>query len=100
LVYPSLYEGFGYPPLEAMACGCPVTASNATSIPEIVGDAGILFDPYNTEEMAQAIEKVLKNPDLRQELVRKGFEQVKKFSWEKTARQTLEVYKKVYNFKK
>lgn len=95
LVYPSLYEGFGHPPLEAMSCGCPVVASNTTSIPEVVGNAGILFDPYNPEEMAQAIERVLKDSDLRQELIKKGFEQVKKFSWEKTARETLEVYKKV-----
>ncbi|PIU83500.1 MAG: hypothetical protein COS68_03770 [Elusimicrobia bacterium CG06_land_8_20_14_3_00_38_11] len=95
LVYPSLYEGFGYPPLEAMACGCPVAASNATSIPEITGDAAVLFDPYNAEEIAQAMENLSKDSDLRQELIKKGFEQVKKFSWEKTAKQTLDVYKKV-----
>ncbi|MEW6041429.1 MAG: glycosyltransferase family 1 protein, partial [Elusimicrobiota bacterium] len=100
LVYPSLYEGFGYPPLEAMACGCPIVASNTTSIPEVVGNAGILFNPHDTEEMAQAIEKVLKDTDLRQDLIKKGFEQVKNFSWAKTAKETLEVYKKVYNFKK
>jgi len=100
LVYPSLYEGFGYPPLEAMSCGCPVVASNVTSIPEIVGDAAILFDPCNIEEMAQAMERVLKDSNLRKVLVERGFEQVKKFSWEKTARETIEVYRKVYNLKK
>jgi glycosyltransferase involved in cell wall biosynthesis len=96
LVYPSLYEGFGYPPLEAMACGCPVAASNATSIPEIVGDAAVLFDPYNAEEMARVIENLSRDSDLRQELIKKSFEQVKKFSWEKTAKETLQVYKRVY----
>lgn len=96
-VYPSLWEGGGCPPLEAMACGCPVASSNMAAIREIVGDAGILFDPYNIEEMANAIERALSEEQLRNELIKKGFEQVKKFSWEKVARETLEVYKKVYN---
>ena len=99
-VYPSLYEGFGYPPLEAMACGCPVVASNVTSIPEVVGEAAVLIDPYDVEGMANAIGRVLLDEQLRAELIKKGFKQVKKFSWEKTAKETLEVYKKVYDLKK
>ena len=93
--FPSFFEGFGLPPLEAMACGCPVVASNATSIPEVVGDAGILIDPHNIEKMAEAIYKVLINDNLRKDLIRKGFERVKQFSWEKTAKETLKVYERV-----
>ena len=96
LVFPSLYEGFGIPPLEAMACGTPVVASNASSIPEVVGDAALLFDPYNIEEMADAMYRALTDEQLRNELRRKGFERVKLFSWEKAARETLAVYEEVY----
>jgi len=93
-VYPSLYEGFGLPPLEAMACGTPVVTSNLSSLPEVVGDAAVLVDPYNVESIARGILKVLKDKELRENLIRKGFERVKIFSWEKTARETLSVYKK------
>lgn len=94
-VFPSFFEGFGLPPLEAMACGCPVVASNVTSIPEVVGEAGILIDPHNIEKMAEAIYKVLINDNFRRDLIRKGFERAKQFSWEKTAKETLKVYEEV-----
>jgi len=95
LAYPSLYEGFGLPPLEAMACGCPVITSNTSSLPEVVGEAGIMVNPYDTNSLVQAMRRVLTDDKLRGDMVRKGLEQAKRFSWEKTARQTLEVYEKV-----
>ncbi len=95
LAYPSLYEGFGLPPLEAMSCGCPVVASNASSLPEVVGEAGIMVDPHDVDGLAQAMKRVLTDSKLRDDMVRKGLEQSKRFSWEKAAEQTLEVYKKV-----
>lgn len=95
LVLPSLYEGFGFPPLEAMACGCPVVTSNTSSLPEVVGDAGIMVDPYDTDSLAKAMGQVLTNDELRGNMVKKGLEQAKKFSWERVAEQTQEVYNKV-----
>ncbi len=95
LAYPSLYEGFGLPPLEAMACGCPVVTTNTSSLPEVVGEAGIMVNPYDTDSLAQAMRQVLTRSELRDDMVRKGLEQAKRFSWEKTARQTMEVYEKV-----
>lgn len=94
-VFPSLYEGFGLPPLEAMACGTPVVASNAGALPEVVGDAALLVNPENVEDIASAIERVLTNAKLREELIKRGFERVKRFSWEKTAIDTLRVYESV-----
>ncbi|MBI4723071.1 MAG: glycosyltransferase family 4 protein [Candidatus Stahlbacteria bacterium] len=94
-VYPSLYEGFGLPVLEAMACGTPVAASRATSIPEVVGDAGLLFDPLNVDEITNTMWKILTDAELRQDLRNKGLERVKLFSWEKTARETLALYEDV-----
>ncbi len=94
-VLPSFYEGFGFPPLEAMACGCPVITSNTSSLPEVVGGAGIMVSPYDTDGLAQAIRQVLTDDKLRAELIRRGLEQSKRFSWEETARQTQEVYNKV-----
>jgi glycosyltransferase involved in cell wall biosynthesis len=94
-VYPSLYEGFGLPPLEAMACGVPVITSNSSSLPEVVGNAAILIDPYNTSELADAIERIYRNPNLYQEMSNKGLEQANKFSWEKCAKETLSVYEEV-----
>ena len=94
-VYPSLYEGFGLPCLEAMSCGCPVVSSNISSIPEIVNGAGLLINPLDTEELAIAIHRVISNPKLREELKEKGLKQAKQFSWDNTAQKTLEVYKKV-----
>ncbi len=94
-VYPSLYEGFGLPPLEAMACGTPVIASNAASLPEVVGDGGVLVDPREPEAWAEAMVALLTNPQKREELSAKAVEQAQKFSWRKTARETLELYKQV-----
>ena len=82
---PTLYEGFGYGVLEAMACGAPVVASNATSIPEVVGDAGLLCDPRDAEELARALERVLDEPGLAEELRRRGLERARRFTWERTA---------------
>lgn len=98
-VFPSLEEGFGLPPLEAMACGTPVVTSNVSSLPEVVRDAALLVDPENVEGIAFAIERVLTDEKLREELIKKGFERVKRFSWEKTARETLEIYKSVAEIK-
>ena len=94
--FPSLYEGFGLPPLEAMACGTPVITSNATSLPEVVGDAGIMVDPYDVGGFANAIERVLCDTRVRDEFSLKGIERAKQFSWEKTAKDTWLVYETVY----
>jgi glycosyltransferase involved in cell wall biosynthesis len=92
LVFPSLYEGFGQPPLEAMACGCPVACSNVASLPEVVGDAARLFDPLSTEEILGAVEDVLADPDPWR---RRGFERAAAFTWEKTARAHDAVYEEL-----
>ena len=94
-VYPSFYEGFGLPPLEAMACGIPVITSTTSSLPEVVGEAAILVNPYNVEEIAEAIYKVLSNKELAEKMRRKGLERAKQFSWEKCGRETLRVYEEV-----
>ncbi|MGC9504787.1 glycosyltransferase family 4 protein [Baaleninema sp.] len=94
-VYPSEYEGFGIPPLEAMACGTAVIASNRSSIPEVVGDAGIQFDPHSVEDLAEAMLSVLDSSAQRDRLVERGFDRAKQFNWNQTAEQTLEVYQKV-----
>jgi glycosyltransferase involved in cell wall biosynthesis len=94
-VFPSLSEGFGLPPLEAMIHGAPVVSSNATCLPEIYGDAAHYFDPTDVSDMAKKIDDVLSNPKLREELVEKGKIQVKKYSWKRMTEQTLDVYKKV-----
>ncbi len=98
-VYPSLYEGFGLPPLEAMACGTPVITSNTSSLPEVVGDAGIMVDPYDVKGLGEAMCEVLESDTLQRRMRRKGLERAKKFSWEKTARETVETYKKVLDEK-
>lgn len=95
-ILPSLSEGFGLPPLEAMACGVPVITSNAASLPEIVGDAGIQVDPHSPEEFCQTIIEVLTNQGLREEMQRKGIERAQLFSWEKAARKTLQIYQEVF----
>lgn len=95
LVFPSIYEGFGLPPLEAMACGTPVVVSNISSIPEVVNDAGIYFDPYDTEDMAKSIINILSDQNRRIFLREKGLERAKYFTWEKTAMQTFRVYKEL-----
>lgn len=94
-VYPSLYEGFGLPCLEAMACGCPVISSNNSSIPEVVGDAGLLVNPCDANEIASAIYRVILDDKLKLKMQTKGFKQARKFDWEITAVKTLEVYKKI-----
>ncbi|WP_035141291.1 glycosyltransferase family 4 protein [Flavobacterium daejeonense] len=91
-VFPSIYEGFGIPPLEAMACGIPVIVSNQGASPEICGDACLLVNPYDTHEMAKSIEMLLNNKELRQNKINLGLERVKQFNWEKTAKETLKVY--------
>jgi glycosyltransferase involved in cell wall biosynthesis len=95
-VFPSLYEGFGLPVLEAMACGCPVIVSNVSSLPEIAGDAGLLIDPHSVDEIASAIENVLSDSQLREDMKQKGLERAKQFSWEKTAEDILNIYKDVF----
>ena len=97
LVFPSLYEGFGLPVLEAFASGVPVAASNASSLPEVVGDAGVLFDPYDTDDICDKICKIMSDKALRHDLIEKGQERLKEFSWEKTAEQTLAVYEDILN---
>ncbi|MFQ5893632.1 MAG: glycosyltransferase family 4 protein [Nitrospinota bacterium] len=92
LVHPSLYEGFGLPPLEAMACGAPVVAANTSSLPEVVGSAGLLVDPRDAEAWAEAIERIVAETALRDGLVALGRERATLFTWERTARQTLAVY--------
>jgi len=92
-IIPSLSEGFGWPPLEAMACGTPVIASNVSCMPEILGDAPIYFDPYEIEDIAKAMEKISKDEKLREELSKKGLEQVKKYNWEDCAEKTLAIYR-------
>lgn len=94
-VFPSLYEGFGLPVLEAMACGCPVITSNLSSLPEVGGDAPLYVNPHDVNGIARAIERVLTNKNLRKEMIEKGLKQAKKFSWEKTAKETVEAYREV-----
>jgi len=94
-VFPSLYEGFGLPPLEAMACGTPVVTSNVSSLPEVVGDAALLVDPYDTRAIADALERVLSDEALRRDLVARGLERAKEFSWERSVRRIREVYAEV-----
>lgn len=94
-VFPSLYEGFGMPVLEAMACGVPVITSNRTALPEVAGDAALLVDPENDEELGEAMIRVLYDASLRESLCKKGFERAKQFTWERAAKQTLDVYKEL-----
>jgi glycosyltransferase involved in cell wall biosynthesis len=95
-VFPSLYEGFGLPPLEAMACGTPLICSNASSLPEVVGEGGIMFDPHDVRELSGAMNRVLCDERLRNELRARGVEQASRFSWERAAAETLSVYQTVF----
>jgi glycosyltransferase involved in cell wall biosynthesis len=94
-VYPSFFEGFGLPPLEAMKCGAPVVVGNTTSLPEVVGDAALAVDPFDVDAIAGAIKRLINDPALRKELSVKGQERASAFSWRETARQTLKVYEEV-----
>jgi glycosyltransferase involved in cell wall biosynthesis len=93
-VFPSMYEGFGIPVLESMACGCPIILSNSSSLPEVAGDAGIYFDLSSKEDLKEKIALVLKDSNFRNEYILKGLERVKLFTWEKAASQCLELYNK------
>ena len=92
-VFPSLMEGFGLPGLEAMANNCPVIASRAGSLPEIYGPAALYFNPHDVNEIAASIKKIVNDENLRIELKKIGQEQIKKYSWDKCAKQTLDIYK-------
>ena len=92
-VFPSRYEGFGLPVLEAMACGCPVVSSNASSLPEVAGEGALLVDPGNIEGLAQAMASVLSDATIRQELRQRGLAQAARFTWDRTARETIEAYR-------
>lgn len=94
-VFPSLYEGFGLPPLEAMSFDCPVICSGVSSIPEVVGDAAATFDPYDTEAMRSAVERVVGDEELRRSLILRGRQRIEIFSWTRCAHETLDVYRKV-----
>lgn len=91
-VFPSLYEGFGLPPLEAMKRGVPVVASNATCMPEILGDAALYFNPLDVDDIADKIKKALIDRESRERLIKEGFERIKKYNWQKMAQETLEIY--------
>ncbi|MDI6754492.1 MAG: glycosyltransferase family 1 protein [Thermodesulfobacteriota bacterium] len=94
-VFPSYYEGFGFPPLEAMACGCPVVASNATSLPEVCGDAAYYVNPYDVKSIADGIFKAIIDEDLKKNLIQKGLQRVRLFHWKKSAEQHMEVFEEV-----
>jgi glycosyltransferase involved in cell wall biosynthesis len=94
-VFPSLYEGFGLPPLEAMACGTPVVTSNVSSLPEVVGEAAMIVNPENVFDIARGIKEVLLDDDLRKRLIEAGLQQAQSFSWERTAREVLATYTRV-----
>jgi glycosyltransferase involved in cell wall biosynthesis len=91
-VYPPLYEGFGLPALEAMACGCPVVTSHEASLPEVCGEAAYYVDPYKTESIARGIQAVLSEEGLKQSLISKGFQRIKQFTWERSAHEMLNVF--------
>jgi len=95
LLFPSHYEGFGWPPLEAMACGTPVVASNAGSLPEVIGDAGIMCEPDNIEALARSIHDLLTVSALSEEFIQRGLLRAKRFTWQETVRKTLDVYERM-----
>jgi glycosyltransferase involved in cell wall biosynthesis len=92
LAFPSLYEGFGLPALEAMACGTPVACSGTSALPEVVGDAALTFDPTSQDAIIEALRQLLRDADLRGELVQRGFERAARFSWDRVAAETQAVY--------
>lgn len=94
-VFPSFYEGFGLPPLEAMACGCPVIVSDSASLPEVCGDSALYVNPKEPESIANSIMKIIEDTELRNQLVRKGIERAKNFRWENTAKEILKIFEEV-----
>jgi glycosyltransferase involved in cell wall biosynthesis len=96
LVFPSLYEGFGMPVLEAMVCGVPVLTSRVSSLPEVAGDAAVLVDPSNVDDIAAGLRRIVHEPDLRRTLVERGYRQAQKFSWQDAARQLWEVFDSIH----
>jgi glycosyltransferase involved in cell wall biosynthesis len=94
-IYPSFFEGFGFPPLEAMKCGVPVISSNNSSLPEIVGKAGIIVDPSKPDELCRAMKEMIESPELREKLISKGIERASEFSWKKTAVSFLDLVREV-----
>lgn len=97
LMFPSFYEGFGLPPLEAMACGTPVITSNLSSMPEVCGNAALYVDPYKTEDIKSKIEMLIKNKNLQKKLIQKGLQRVKHFTWEKSAQECVKIFEKSIN---
>ena len=95
-VFPSLYEGFGLPPLEAMACGTPVVSSDVSSLPEVVGEAGLMVEATDTEALAEVMKRVLEDNVLREEMIAKGLEQARQFTWEKAALKLLGLYEALH----
>ena len=95
LVLPSFYEGFGLPPLEAMACGTPVAVSRAASLPELVGEAGMYFDPRDEEDLADALLRILGSEDLRADLARRGRERARAYGWERTIEALVRSYERL-----
>ena len=93
-VYPSYFEGFGLPILEAMRCGTPVVAGNRTSVPEVAGEAAVFFDPFDTNSLVDALQRLLPDPEYRATLSAKGLQRASEFTWKTTARLTLEVYER------
>ncbi len=100
LVLPSFREGFGFPPLEAMACGTPVAASNTTSLPEVLGNAALLFNPYRVSDIALKITKILIDKMLQEDLIAKGLQRTKNFSWSECAQKTLNLYQRIFYAKR
>ena len=97
LIFPSIYEGFGVPPLEAMYFGCPVVCSNSSSLPEVVGDSALTFNPMNIDEIKYSIEKIVFDIELRNQLIKRGKLRVKKFSWQNCAKSAFDIYQKLSN---